>query len=502
MKILARKLAFLAACLLLPLGVTAPTPSYANPSATYDTPLVISDDGSHFCTINVVSLSAVCQDWNASGKTIEPSYSAQITTNSGNTCVLKLDGTVTCVGVFLHQDNSPGDTITLPVVLAPVQKIAASDSNLCFISKTNDLSCIGRLGIAPVVVPSDIGKVTDVYNRSNFICALTTTSNLKCFGNIYAAGTGAITPIALPSNLGKISSFSASNLGFCVVTTTGDLKCFGSIARKYLNGNVGAYSYEDLNPVQNPGKVTSVALDQYGSKNGCVITTVKTLKCWGYTRTLVAPSIDVPIDPASWGLDKLKNVVAVGTSWQMLCVVTAQAKTYGSSCFGNLANMNALGARSQVAPSNLVTATQIPAPITQPSLQVTPMMACLDAYCYGYTLTADDHNIGAIKGQVMLKSTLTVTGAKKTIEIRFDPVYSENCYILLDSSKLKTNYFLSGERRPGPDQLSWYESIPAKPGKHKVQIQCYSSKTRLNDLLPHLNDLLPKIMTFNVTVTK
>jgi len=280
-----------------------------------------------------------------------------------------------------------------------------------------------------------------------------------------------------------------------VVTTTGDLKCFGIIARRYLNGNVGAYSYEDLNPVQNPGKVTSVPLDQYGSKNGCVITTVKTLKCWGYTRTLVAPAIDIPIDPATWGLDKLKNVVTVGTSWQMLCVVTAQAKTYGSRCFGNLANMNALRAKSQVAPIDLVTATQIPAPITQPSLQVTPMMACLDAYCYGYTLTARDLNIGAIKSQVMLKSTLTVTGAKKKLEIRFNPVYSDACHILLDSSVLKTNYFDIGDRSNGPEKLWWWESIPAKPGKHKVQIQCYSSKT-------YLKDLLPKIMTFNVTVTK
>jgi hypothetical protein len=475
---------------------TVATPSQADSTATLDSPLSLSVDGTHLCSIGNY-LRPYCSDWDSAQQNrFQTTYASQIATNSSNTCILTLEGKVSCLGVFSHQDNTPGDQIVIPAVLPKISKISASESNLCLISNTNDLACIGRLGTEALAVPSNLGKVQDVYTKSNFVCVTSLTKDLKCFGNVYSPGSGALTPITVPSNLGKVSVFSATNLGFCVVNTSGDLKCLGAIARRYLNGNLSTWGYDDLNPSPNPGKVSSVSLDQYGGKNGCVITVAKTLTCWGYQRPLVAPAIDVPLDAAGMGLASLKNVVEVETSWRMLCVVLAQGKSFSSQCFGNFSTIEPVG--SPAAPTDLLSAVQLPSSPKMPKLQVSPILLCLDSNCYGYSSEARyrPYRFGQFKTFTFTPSTLTVVGAKKSILLNFTNIKASYCRLLIDA-KVVSQHFDATEKTSAEmtQGYNWVENMTSKPGKHKVEVNCQMSQ-------PYLSSLLPKVTTFSVTVTK
>ena len=480
--------------LTLLIGFSGASSSNADQPADLARPFSLSVDGTHFCSIDN-NVRAYCSDWDQiTAKQFQNTYPSHITTNSSNTCVLSIEGKVACLGKFSHLDNTPGEQIQVPTDISNIIKISASESNLCFISKTNDLACIGLLGLDPIALPSNFGKVQDVFTRGNFVCAINLTKDLKCLGNVYSPGLGNLVSVNLPSDLGKISKFSASNFGFCIVNTSGDLKCFGSIAHKYQNGKTTGYGFDDLNPTPNLGKVTSVSLDQYGGRNACAVTVAKAVKCWGYQRALGASFPDIPLASTGMSLSSLKNVIDVQTSWRVICVIVAQGKSFGSQCFGDLTTANA--SRSVAAPTNLFGAVQIPDQSKLPKLQVTPMVLCLDSNCYGYSSAAKNQLLGSFKTATYAPSKLTILGSKKAIVLNYTNVHASYCELLVNSKVVRQHFDATetpaAESKQG---YTWVETISTKPGKYKVQVKCGVAN-------PYLSSLLPNVNSFSVTVSK
>jgi len=195
----------------------------------------------------------------------------QVITGEFNSCAVINDGTVKCWGY--NGDDEDGVPNTTGQYTSPVT--VANSSN------TGALT----------------GVIEITSGRQN-TCALTTNSLVWCWGATYGGQGSALgaTPTTDPSlaiNPSNLPAISSLGLGYgydslCAISTSQDLWCWGeNYAAQLGNGkelNTGINGSDVFRPAKNTSFSSNVATLSLGFYTMCAITTSSALYCWGYNN--------------------------------------------------------------------------------------------------------------------------------------------------------------------------------------------------------------------------
>ncbi len=187
-------------------------------------------------------------------------YSSQIEIFAGNGCAISASGQLKCWG-----DNSTACMVGIGCGQASTNTPTLIDSGTSY-------AILGH---------------GENYSRA-YMCAITTTGSLKCWGNTIATGShhyGSTSIDPTPTLIDMGTQYSGVELGnthACGITTTGTLKCWSG-----MNGSgelgTGDYSGHDTPQVINSGtNYLSVSIANYTT---CAITSTNVLQCWGLNST-------------------------------------------------------------------------------------------------------------------------------------------------------------------------------------------------------------------------
>ena len=192
-------------------------------------------------------------------------------------------------------------------------------------------------------------------------CAVMTNSNLKCWGSgaVGQLGNGATdnkssTPVdvhtsAMDSNpLSDIASVSAGEYHTCALTTNSNLKCWGhGVVGQLGNGTTESSStpmdvhtsFIDSNPLSGIASVSA------GDYHTCAVMTNSNVKCWGHgslgllgNRGTDNSSTPVDVHTSSVDSNPLSGIAAISLSGVHTCALTTNGnvKCWGAGSFGQL----------------------------------------------------------------------------------------------------------------------------------------------------------------------
>jgi len=231
---------------------------------------------------------------------------AAIAVGGVHTCALTTGGGVKCWGV--NSDGMLGDgtttdhftSIDVSSLTSGVAAITAGVSHVCALTSAGGVKCWGdnfynQLGdgsatdrSSPVDVSGLTSGVAAISAGRYHTCARTTAGGVKCWGmNAYGElGDGTIVSSATPVSVSGLSSgvaaISVGETHTCSIGSTGGVKCWGENSHGTLgNGTTTSYI---TTPVDVSGLSANVASVTTGTEFTCAISSVGTLKCWGYNN--------------------------------------------------------------------------------------------------------------------------------------------------------------------------------------------------------------------------
>lgn len=327
----------------------------------------ITTDSSHTCAVTTTG-GVKCWGTNNQGQIGDGTTTTRLTPVDvtgltsgvsaaavGNThsCALMTSGNVKCWGQNLLGQLGNGTTtdsltaVDVSGLSSGVVSLNAAPGYNCALMSSAGLKCWGsstngQLGIGrysymatatdPNSLSLDNAKVSV---GSSYVCVLTTTSGVKCWGGNTNGQLGdgtttskltAVDVTGLTSGVTAIST-SISSSHTCAVTAAGGVKCWGL----NTNGQLGdGTTTQRLTAVDVTGLSSGVSSVFVGSSHSCALTTVGGVKCWGSgsrlgdgTSTQSATPVDVT------GLTTGVASVSVGSSHS--CAITTSA---GLKCWG------------------------------------------------------------------------------------------------------------------------------------------------------------------------
>ena len=226
------------------------------------------------------------------------SYYEGIALDNGYTCgVDRSQNFVTCWGLNAQSGLTYSTKYHDFTSAGGVMQLVAGTGFMCVLGNNNSLYCWGndawytdRLNqtafnyTAPNLGSPTATGISKIAAGENFLCALSTTNTIKCYGwNIasilgatgpgtYATAASAVT-MTLPS--GTPASISAGGAHACAMNTTGNLYCWGA----NNHGQVGDGTTANRN---SPTLITtSVSKVSLGRNHSCAVLTSGAVKCWG-----------------------------------------------------------------------------------------------------------------------------------------------------------------------------------------------------------------------------
>lgn len=186
---------------------------------------------------------------------------------AGVTCVVSDEGFVSCWGIGYK------DYWLVPSDLGRVTQLAAGTDHMCALSPQGSVRCWGYSALNALKIPADLGVVVALSASNYNTCALNTLGKVRCWGwfdyNKF-----------MPSNLGKVTQMSLGVL-LCVVDDTGTVRCWSHVDNSPALANVPG----DLGEVQ-------IVKTSNAGPVACVLKEAGVVKCWGYEGT----KYDVPAD--------------------------------------------------------------------------------------------------------------------------------------------------------------------------------------------------------------
>ena len=280
-----------------------------------------------------------------------------------HTCALTTEGGVQCWG-FIGSNLS-----TTPVPVAgletAVSAITGGSHNACAVTASGGVKCwgsnaFGELGNGtttssdtPVDVLEELdgaplsGAVAIGAGGGNHTCVLTTTGNVKCWGQNGWGQLGAATelcgaiaivcstiPVDVVGLDRPVAAVAAGEAHTCVLTDTGGVQCWGYNSNGQLgNGETGF----GLSPTPQDvlGLETGVAAISPGGLHTCALLITGGVKCWG--MNFFGQIGDGTAGP---GTDRLTPVDVLGLSSGVVAVSAgdfhscALIDTGGVSCWG------------------------------------------------------------------------------------------------------------------------------------------------------------------------
>lgn len=225
-----------------------------------------------------------------------------LSTGDSHTCALTTAGAVLCWGYNSAGQLGNGNITpsNLPVAVnglsASVSSLSAGGNHTCALLTTGASTCwgennFGQLGngqtvasSVPVAVNGLSGGISSLSAGGGHTCGLTTTGNVKCWGNNHAGQLGngntalSNVPVAVNGLSSGVSALSAGGAQTCALLTAGGVLCWG--ANNY--GQLGDGSTAASNaPVAVSGLTSDVTGLSTGGSHNCVVASTGGALCWG-----------------------------------------------------------------------------------------------------------------------------------------------------------------------------------------------------------------------------
>jgi alpha-tubulin suppressor-like RCC1 family protein len=321
----------------------------------------ISSGDNHNCVILQSGL-AKCWGSNSEGQTNVPAglgKVSQISAGDLHSCAVQESGVLRCWG-----SNEDGQLL-VPGGFGAASKVVAGENTTCVINEVGDGQCWGYV----VGVPRVLGKVVDISVGTYHICAMTTQTTIRCWGDNSSG------QLDVPSGLGTIERLITYLNATCAIRNKGGATCWGEVdhaeylerilldassafsnhyavggyGHRYLNGNhvcevtstglLNCWGNDSDGQAEVPDDLGTVIAVTAGARHSCAITEAKTVRCWGDNEL---SQLDVPL--------ALGNVTQISASGSTTCAVISQGsvKCWGFLDDGNIPNYESYGEAIQV----------------------------------------------------------------------------------------------------------------------------------------------------------
>ena len=307
-----------------------------------------------------------------------------ISSGREHTCALTESGNVKCWGNGYHgrlgnggtaRSSTPVDVHTSSsdsAALSDIARISSGSEHTCALTTSGNVKCwgrgrYGRLGhggtsnsSTPVDVqtgPSDSAALSDIArisSGSEHTCALTTGSNVKCWGRgssgqLGHGGTNSgLTPVDVHASstdsaaLDSISGIDSGGEHTCALTTGNKIKCWGKGSSGQLGngGTAGSSTPVDVHTSSSDSSALSdIARISSGSEHTCALTTGGNVKCWGRGRYgrlghggTSNSSTPVDVHTSSTDSSPLGGIAGISSGSEHTCAVTTGGNV---KCWGN-----------------------------------------------------------------------------------------------------------------------------------------------------------------------
>jgi alpha-tubulin suppressor-like RCC1 family protein len=245
----------------------------------------------------------------------------------------------------------PVDVIGLP---SGVTAIAAGKDHTCALTSSGGVKCWGDNGSGelgngtttlsniPVDVTGLSSGVMAIAAGSNYTCALTSSGEVKCWGqNEYGQlGDGTTTNSNIPVDVVGLSNgivaITAGGSHSCALTSEEVVMCWGWNS----NGQLGNQSDTDSSvPVKIIGLSSGVISLSAGDMHTCALTSDGGVKCWGYNHfgqlgdgTSTASNVPVDVN----GLSGQVIAISLGSGYTCALITGGGVKCWGENEFGKL----------------------------------------------------------------------------------------------------------------------------------------------------------------------
>ncbi len=251
---------------------------------------------------------------------------ASLFADDTSTCGKKNDGGITCWGVNSSGQLGNGTTTTalLPkdvldasgaAPLSNVSKIMVGAKFACALDTAQAVFCWGRNAegqlatgdqvstLLPVetLLASDIPTnplrdIASVSNGETFSCALTTSGNVKCWGDngVGQLGTGDETGSIYPRDvvgvggtgtLSGVTQLVSSGLSSCALLDTQEVVCWGFNNKGQLGNGTRTSSTSPVFVQLGAGNLTDIVQISAGLLHTCAINIFGEAFCWGVNAT-------------------------------------------------------------------------------------------------------------------------------------------------------------------------------------------------------------------------
>ncbi len=281
-----------------------------------------------------------------------------------NICGINLDDELICWG---RNDNGflgvgHNRRVKEPTNIDPGEKYLAvsnaywSAYYLCGITLTNDLKCWGNDRIGDGIDHSDYAtptvimpgtKFNQVVISRNSAYAITTTGDLYAWGENSSnylgdnSSTDQLSPVLIDSGQ-KYKMVAARQSTTCGITDTDDLKCWGNNS----NGMVGDGTTTNVNVptiIDSGVKYQDIQFASGYSNHVCGLTTGGQVKCWGYNGNAYEaghPSLSNVTSP--YLVDSTDTYKSITVGEYNNCGITSfdKVKCWGSNWYGEQGNLD------------------------------------------------------------------------------------------------------------------------------------------------------------------
>lgn len=294
------------------------------------------------------------------------SLQGRISAGNAHTCIVTAAGAAKCTGQNTYGQLGDGTTtsttglVQVSGLTSGVASISAGDTSTCALLTSGAVKCWGdnsqgQLGngtlvssTTPVQVTGLTTGVSQISVGYQFACAISSTNNVKCWGDSTYQQTGrnstsdVTTPLNVCSDdyctaaIGPIASVSAGRWHACAVSTSGAAMCWGH--NNY--GKLGNGSMVDSGRAVTPtGLGSGVSMISAGAHHTCALMTAGGVKCWGWGAqgqigNGAVSDVNTPTNTSSLG----GTVLALSSGYHFACVLMSgpAVKCWGFNSKGQI----------------------------------------------------------------------------------------------------------------------------------------------------------------------
>lgn len=219
-----------------------------------------------------------------------------ISAGDDHSCMVIVNAGVFCWGGnsfgqlgILSTSTSPLASGSFGVTTGTVS-ISAGTLRTCSVTSGGGIKCWGReLDFSAVKQPTDVKNLqsgfTAVATSGRHTCLLNTTGKVECWGQNIAGQVGDGTNDIRNRKVdvvGLSDSISKFSIGFehnCALTTTGDVKCWGNNSSGQIGAGTNSIYTVPTKVLDLPAGVTEIAVG--AGEHTCAITALISVMCWG-----------------------------------------------------------------------------------------------------------------------------------------------------------------------------------------------------------------------------